>query len=245
MLGRFHRRPPESPAENPEGAAGGHRRGRLPRRGRSGHRSAGSLRAPRGGGHPTDEWIIVEVNSRFVALVVDAVTEVFGTGGQELRPVPSLGGGDDVRGISGVTSHLGTLLRARHARFGELTEPLVASGALKSSISLPSRCRARRHPGLAERQCTVTAVDGGADPKLLGGRRARDAKARGPAARAAPRVRGRGRSPASAWGSRLARPERGGVGRVVDRPPRLGSGRAAYRAGGQGESGSEMRPSRR
>lgn len=79
--------------------------------------------------------IIVNVEQRFVALVVDAVTEVFGTAGQELRPVPSLGGGDDVRGISGVTSHLGTLTFILDTRrFGELTEPLVVSGALKSSI---------------------------------------------------------------------------------------------------------------
>lgn len=81
------------------------------------------------------KWIIVDVNERSVVLVVDAVTEVFGTGGQELRSVPSLGGGDDVRGISGVTSHSGTLTFVLDTRrFGELTEPLVASGALKSSM---------------------------------------------------------------------------------------------------------------
>jgi purine-binding chemotaxis protein CheW len=81
------------------------------------------------------KWIIVDVDHRFVALVVDAVTEVFGTGGQELRPVPSLGGGDDLRGISGVTSHDGALTFVLETRkFGELTESLVSSGALKSSI---------------------------------------------------------------------------------------------------------------
>src|SRR5580704_1455616 len=85
------------------------------------------------------KWIIVDVDRRFVALVVDAVTEVFGTGGQDLRPVPSLGAGDDVRGISGVTTHLGTLTFVLDTRrFGELTEPLVASGALKSSIPPPN-----------------------------------------------------------------------------------------------------------
>ena len=85
------------------------------------------------------KWIVVDVEGRFVALVVDAVTEVFGTGGQELRPVPSLGGGDDVRGITGVTSHLGTLTFVLDTRrFGELTEPLVVSGALKSSLPPPS-----------------------------------------------------------------------------------------------------------
>jgi purine-binding chemotaxis protein CheW len=81
------------------------------------------------------KWIIVDVDTRSVVLVVDAVTEVFGTGGAELRPVPALGGGDDVRGISGVTSHSGTLTFVLDTRrFGELTEPLVVSGALKSSI---------------------------------------------------------------------------------------------------------------
>jgi purine-binding chemotaxis protein CheW len=81
------------------------------------------------------KWIIVAVDTRFVALVVDAVTEVFGTGGQDLRSVPSLGGGDDLRGISGVTTHMGTLTFVLDTqRFGELTEPLVSSGALKSSI---------------------------------------------------------------------------------------------------------------
>jgi purine-binding chemotaxis protein CheW len=85
------------------------------------------------------KWIIVDVDGRFVALVVDAVTDVFGTGGQELRAVPSLGGGDDVRGISGVTNHLGTLTFVLDTRrFGELTAPLVASGALRSSAPPPA-----------------------------------------------------------------------------------------------------------
>jgi purine-binding chemotaxis protein CheW len=81
------------------------------------------------------KWIIVDVDGRSVVLVVDAVTEVFGTGGAELRPVPSLGGGDDVRGISGVTNHAGTLTFVLDTRkFGELTEPLLASGALESAL---------------------------------------------------------------------------------------------------------------
>lgn len=44
-------------------------------------------------------------SGRYAALVVDAVTEVFGTGGEEIRPAPPLGAGDDLRGIEGVASH--------------------------------------------------------------------------------------------------------------------------------------------
>jgi purine-binding chemotaxis protein CheW len=108
------------------------------------------------------KWIIVDVDSRFVALVVDAVTEVFGTGGQELRPVPSLGGGDDVRGISGVTNHLGTLTFVLETRrFGELTEPLVKSGALKSSHPPPGSL-----PPLGG-----SSAPGGSSPPGLGARK--------------------------------------------------------------------------
>jgi purine-binding chemotaxis protein CheW len=77
------------------------------------------------------KWIIVEVGQRLVALVVDAVTEVFGTGGAELRPAPALGGGDDVRGIAGVTTHAGALtfvLETGHLR--DVTEPLDMAGTL-------------------------------------------------------------------------------------------------------------------
>lgn len=50
------------------------------------------------------KWILVEVEGRTVGLVVDRVTGVFGTG-DGLRPAPTLGGGEEVRGIVGVTSH--------------------------------------------------------------------------------------------------------------------------------------------
>jgi purine-binding chemotaxis protein CheW len=74
------------------------------------------------------KWIVVDVAERFVALVVDAVTEVFGTGGAELRPPPSLGGGDDVRGIVGVTTNDGGLVFVLDtARLRDLVEPLAAS----------------------------------------------------------------------------------------------------------------------
>jgi purine-binding chemotaxis protein CheW len=68
-----------------------------------------------------NKWIIIDVTpkartaahepappataGRFVALVVDAVTDVFGTGGEAIRPAPTLGTGDDVRGIEGVATY--------------------------------------------------------------------------------------------------------------------------------------------
>jgi purine-binding chemotaxis protein CheW len=76
-------------------------------------------------GGPTrrSKWVVVDVlprpkglphapappptAGRFVALVVDSVTEVFGTGGEEIRPAPPLGSGDDVRGIEGVAPYAG------------------------------------------------------------------------------------------------------------------------------------------
>jgi purine-binding chemotaxis protein CheW len=56
------------------------------------------------------KWILVDVNGMTIGLVVDRVTEVFGTGGAALRPAPSLGGGEDERGIVGVTSHEGIMV---------------------------------------------------------------------------------------------------------------------------------------
>ncbi len=50
------------------------------------------------------------------ALVVDSVTEVFGTGGEDVRPAPPLGAGDDLRGIEGVTSFGGRLVFVLDAR---------------------------------------------------------------------------------------------------------------------------------
>lgn len=68
-----------------------------------------------------NKWIVVDVTprarviahepapapvpGRYVALVVDSVTEVFGTGGEAIKPAPSLGSGDDLRGIEGVASY--------------------------------------------------------------------------------------------------------------------------------------------
>ena len=55
------------------------------------------------------KWILIDVTGRGVALCVDRVTEVFGTAGADLKPAPALGGGDDLRGISGVVSRSGGL----------------------------------------------------------------------------------------------------------------------------------------
>jgi purine-binding chemotaxis protein CheW len=55
------------------------------------------------------KWILVDVEGKTVGLAVDRVTEVFGTGGSELRAPPNLGGGEDVRGILGVTNYEGVL----------------------------------------------------------------------------------------------------------------------------------------
>lgn len=77
------------------------------------------------------KWIVIDLGERLAALVVDGVTEVFGTGGQDLRPAPGLGGGEDMRGISGVTNHLGKLVFVLETtRLRDLTEAMVASGSL-------------------------------------------------------------------------------------------------------------------
>jgi purine-binding chemotaxis protein CheW len=56
------------------------------------------------------KWILVRIEGRTFGLAVDRVTDVFGTGGVEVRPAPALGGGEDTRGIVGVTSYEGALV---------------------------------------------------------------------------------------------------------------------------------------
>lgn len=51
------------------------------------------------------KWIVVELGSRTVGMVVDSVTEVFGTGEQNQRSVPEIGVGDAARGIAAVYSY--------------------------------------------------------------------------------------------------------------------------------------------
>jgi purine-binding chemotaxis protein CheW len=83
------------------------------------------------------KWIVVDVAGRSTALVVDAVTDVFGTGGAELRPTPMLGSGDDLRGIDGVTTYQGAMVFVLDTlRLRELTEPLAAAGRIGPSARL-------------------------------------------------------------------------------------------------------------
>jgi purine-binding chemotaxis protein CheW len=85
----------------------------------------------RAGATRKTKWIVVDVAGRTVALVVDAVTEVFGTGGADLRPAPMLGGGDDMRGIAGVTTYSGRMVFVLETgRLRELTEPLAVAGQI-------------------------------------------------------------------------------------------------------------------
>jgi purine-binding chemotaxis protein CheW len=83
------------------------------------------------GKSPKGKWVIVDVTGRLVALLVDAVTDVFGTGGTDLRPTPTLGGGEDARGFAGVINYGGALVFVIDtARLGDLVDPLAAAGRL-------------------------------------------------------------------------------------------------------------------
>lgn len=80
-----------------------------------------------------NKWILVDVQNKRVGLAVDRVTEVFGTGGQELKAAPALGHGDDMRGILGVTTYEGRLVFVLDiARFESLTTSLERAGLLSS-----------------------------------------------------------------------------------------------------------------
>lgn len=98
------------------------------------------------------KWIVVDVNrwgpaalaaqgppstssgGRFVALVVDSVTEVFGTGGEPIKPAPPLGSGDDLRGIEGVATHSYGLVFVLDVRaFGPLADAVAQQNEKGSS----------------------------------------------------------------------------------------------------------------
>jgi purine-binding chemotaxis protein CheW len=77
------------------------------------------------------KWILLNAGGeRSVGMIVDAVTEVFGTG-DGIRPTPEVGGNRDLRGITGVVNHGGKLTFVLDtARFIELVDELAASGAI-------------------------------------------------------------------------------------------------------------------
>lgn len=80
-------------------------------------------------------WILIDIGGRLVALIVDVVAGVFGTSA-ELRPPPVLGGGEDVRGIAGVTLHEENMVFVLDTmRFATLTEPLVRAGSIAPAAS--------------------------------------------------------------------------------------------------------------
>ena len=76
------------------------------------------------------KWILVDVQGRTVGLIVDRVTDVFGTGGSELKPAPLLGGGEEQRGIAGVTVHDGQLTFVLDLSRYESVTSAVDTGAL-------------------------------------------------------------------------------------------------------------------
>ena len=80
-------------------------------------------------------WILIDIGGRLVALIVDLVSGVFGASA-DLRPAPVLGGGEDVRGIAGVTLHDDKMVFVLDTtRFAALTEPLVRAGSIAPAAS--------------------------------------------------------------------------------------------------------------
>jgi purine-binding chemotaxis protein CheW len=80
------------------------------------------------------KWILVEMGDHAVGLIVDAVTEVFGTGGVELRPTPEVGGRKDLRGILGVTTHDDKLTFVLDTtKFVEIVDTLASAGVLEGA----------------------------------------------------------------------------------------------------------------
>lgn len=84
------------------------------------------------------KWVLVRVDDRSVGLRVDRVTEVFGQAGEALRPAPSLGAGDDVRGLAGVITHEGKMRFVLDLdRIESLTHHLEQTGLLQAPQEVP------------------------------------------------------------------------------------------------------------
>ena len=56
------------------------------------------------------KWIVIARDERLIALIVDAVKDVFGQGAADERQVPLLGASDERRGISAVYAYGGGLV---------------------------------------------------------------------------------------------------------------------------------------
>ncbi|MCS6797228.1 MAG: chemotaxis protein CheW [Myxococcota bacterium] len=65
---------------------------------------------PAADGDRRRKWIVVRAGTRGVALVVDAVTDVFGGEPVGSGALPALGAGDRERGIVGVQRHAGRMV---------------------------------------------------------------------------------------------------------------------------------------
>lgn len=74
------------------------------------------------------KWIVLGASDRLVALVVDAVTEVFRGDDAVLRPAPPVTRGPDRQAVAGVTTHAGKLVFVLDtARFGDVATPEEAT----------------------------------------------------------------------------------------------------------------------
>lgn len=88
------------------------------------------------------KWILVTLATRTVGLVVDSVSDVFGVGETDRRPVPSVGVGDAARAITAVYSHQGTLVFVLDVdRLGAAAE--LVDVHLRPSDATSSRSRTR------------------------------------------------------------------------------------------------------
>lgn len=111
---------------------------------------------PKGDRTRRTKWIIVELDRRAVGLVVDSVTDVFGTTSKDERTVPALGRGDDVRGIAQVFNHGGHLVFVIDvARVAAPARGLDIEGIALSSLSEPPP-----PPSTAPRAGTVAPGNG-------------------------------------------------------------------------------------
>jgi purine-binding chemotaxis protein CheW len=90
------------------------------------------------------KWVVIRVDGHSLALVVDEMLGVFGTAGGELRPAPALGGGEEMRGIEGVTTHPeGLVFVVESGAFRDLTTRLVLPTGLAGALPSGDRREAK------------------------------------------------------------------------------------------------------